>query len=271
MYVWTESQRKGLLQSVNKNLPCGNITIAEIGGHQYLIDGLQRLTSLIILSNDSTLDKDQKTAILNYNITAVTVHSLDNSELSQYFRALNSGTAVASIVKARSSLPQNVQDNVLSISSMPFFKKLSEKANATFSKNHHHEIIAMATLQAATGIGASGIRAKDLCANLTDLASKTDISMPTARHIIGRIASAFSKLDEKIVKRAANANYMAVLAFVLADNTDITANAITNVTSTIFEKGKAVPEYSLSTGSNCASKEKVSQRGKLLASMLTAT
>lgn len=270
LYVWNEKQRSALHESVKHNLPCGNITIAEYNDHQYLIDGLQRLTSLILLSNAQELTKEEKTVILNYNVTSVTVHGFQSeNDISNYFRALNSGTAVASIVKARATLPEHVQSAVLSISGMPYFKSLSEKANATFSKNHHHEIIAMAALQAACNLGGSAIKASKLVENLTNSEkSVTDITTQKAKHIIGRIASAFAPMEKRIVKRAANANYLAVLAFVLFDHPEVTAKKIQFVTETIFASGKAIKEYSTTTGSNAADVEKVKQRGQVIAKML---
>lgn len=37
---------------LKQNLPCGTIIITEANGIQYLLDGLQRTTSLMLLTND---------------------------------------------------------------------------------------------------------------------------------------------------------------------------------------------------------------------------
>ena len=63
LYVWGVAQREKLLSSVMCNRSCGVIQISEMDGVWYLVDGLQRITSLMYLSTDydnKTLPRNRK-------------------------------------------------------------------------------------------------------------------------------------------------------------------------------------------------------------------
>jgi hypothetical protein len=269
LYVWTEEQRLSLLDSINHGLPCNCITIAEFNGIQYLIDGLQRMTSLILLLNDKAVTVDQQKAVLNYNITVVIVKGFQSiEEMTNYFRKLNGGTALAAIVKERSKLSQKLNDALLTVSGNEFFRTISDKANATFSKSHHHEIIAMNALLAVSNLGYDDIKAKELCKRLTDAEEIIIPNIEKATALINRIASIYTHIVDDQTIRSMNANFVSVLAYIMAEHKEFTDGQYVSLINNVFANKRAIKDYSETTGSGSGDATKVQKRYNVIASIL---
>ena len=122
LYVWTKSQREALMDSVRLGLPCGMIIVADVDGKKYLLDGLQRTTSLMLMSDNKNMTAEEKKTILDYKITIGTVYDMDISTMKMYFGRLNSGMALATAVKERSKLSEAMNNAILKVASHPFFR-----------------------------------------------------------------------------------------------------------------------------------------------------
>ena len=169
LYVWGKEHRLSLWDTIRDNASLGTIILAEHEGVLYLVDGLQRLTSCMYLSVDHDevgMTEAEKNEVLNYTITIETVYDMSLPEIKNYFGRLNSGIALAAVVKARSKLSDRLNSAVLALSSNPYFREADTKI--TFNKGHHHEIIAMNALLAAAGIGIVDNKAASLCKTLQE-------------------------------------------------------------------------------------------------------
>lgn len=264
LYVWNQKQRDGLLDSVKKGLPCGSITLCTLeNGNDtlYLIDGLQRLTSLLLMSNDKGLTDDERSKVGNYQLGMEIVYNMTLDEMAEYFVKKNSGVAVSAATKSNATLPKNIQETGTKLARHEFFKQIAEKANATFSKNEHNKVIAWNTLLACAGLKVDSIKSADITKRLTDYESDVLGHVDEAEQIILRLSDAYSEItEEQYIKRSMNANFVSVLVYVLHDHPEITKEQIIHCISTIFEKGKAISEYSNTTGGYSATADNCKKR-----------
>ena len=161
LYVWKQKQREGLMDSIRKGLPCGSITLCtlEDGDNTlYLIDGLQRLTSLLLMSNDKSLTDEDKAKVGSYQLGMELVYNMTMEEMAEYFVKKNSGIAVSAATKSNASLPDRIQEIGTKLSRNKFFQNIADKANATFSKNEHNKVIAWNALLASAGVAIDSIK-----------------------------------------------------------------------------------------------------------------
>lgn len=276
LYVWNETMRRSLFESVERNYPCGAIILAESAenGIQYLTDGLQRITSLMYLSIDFDqwgLTKEQKKMVLDYQITIITAKGLTDEEIKDLFNRSNSGIALASVVKERSKLPNNLNNLIMSIANHDFFRTLNTedhiKTTPTFTKSGHHELIAMNTLIAASGLEQETNKAKDLCKTIREYETDVTDNYDKAVKLIERIADIYNSLDLTVAKRALNANFVGTLVYVITGN-DYSSEQIVGLINYIFEKTRALPAYAATTRAGAGDAGKCAARCKLLKDLL---
>lgn len=250
LYVWNDKQRIGLMKTVRKNESMGLIELAKDNetGVSYLMDGLQRLTSLMILSNDKeNLTEDERKLVLDFKILVEYTHDMSIPDIQDYFVTINSGVAVAAVVKDRAKLSDSLSELLLSISGCEFFR--NAEFGATSKKGHHNEIIAMATLLASAKIEQSELRSRALCPILTTFEDDVLSNRENAKSIIERIARIYA--NENLIKgektpetRSLNANFLSALAYVIADHPEFSDDNYVQTINYIFGKGKTVKEYS---------------------------
>ena len=272
LYVWKQKNRDSLMDSVNKGLPCGSITLCTLENGDdtlYLIDGLQRLTSLLIMSNDDSLTEEEKSKVNNYQICMEIVYNMTMEEMSDYFVKKNSGVAVSAATKSNVSLPSDIRTLGMEISRNEFFQSIAEKANATFSKNEHNKVIAWNALLACAGVEVDSIKSADITKRLIAYESDVVKHADEAKDLINRLSEIYALLtDDKFVKRSMNANFVSILVYVVHDNPDITNEQYVNCIETIFEKGKAISQYSNTTGGYGACKENCKKRYDVILNLL---
>lgn len=257
LYVWTKNQREALMDSVRLGLPCGMIIVADVDGKKYLLDGLQRTTSLMLMSDNKNLTAEEKKMILDYKITIGTVYDMDIATMKMYFGRLNSGMALATAVKERSKLSEAINNAILKVASHPFFRDAD--TNATFKKAHHHELIAMNSLLAASKCDQTKNNAKELGRALAVNENVILENVDKACKLVERMMNVMAELPAAVMKRAMNANYIGVLAFVLARN-EISDKAVKAATEYIFKDKRAVKSYSRTTSSGAGDLRMVKQR-----------
>lgn len=270
LYVWDSKRRESLFDTIERNWSCGTVILAEseTDGVQYLTDGLQRLTSCIYLSVDQDgfgLTAEQKKAVLDYNITLSIVKGITDQEIKLYFDRLNSGVALAAVVKERSKLSDELNNAILNISSNEFFRE--SKTTATFTKAHHHELIAMNLLLAAAGVLQGENKAKSLCSKLSENSESVLDNIEEAKKILQRVISIYGELDEDIVKRSLNANFVGSLVYVLHDK-DYSDNQVRELINYVFKSKRAISDYTSTTSSGAADEGKCKARYDLLVTLL---
>ncbi|MDD3123563.1 MAG: DUF262 domain-containing protein [Candidatus Izemoplasmatales bacterium] len=271
LYIWNEAQRKSLFDSVKHGLPCGTLIIAEVDGIQYLIDGLQRMVSLMMLTTDKTLsDEDHKT-VRDYDVTLITVHDMSIERMKHYFNVLNSGIVLAAAVKERSKLSERLNNAILNVSGNQFFRDISKKANATFRKSHHHEIIAENILLANAGVKIGGNKAKDLCKRIETYEVDIMANENKATAVVNRLAEIFNPLDDEFIKRSMNANFVSVLVYIMHDYPEITNEQYVNLIKLVFASKRAVKDYTETTSKRSADEDKIKARYDLLLRYLNPT
>lgn len=268
LYVWDEKKRQSLFESIKRNLPCGTIILAEIEGTKYLVDGLQRTTSLMLLTNDKKLTEEDKKMVRNYKISVVTVVDMDLESMKNYFAVLNSGVALAATVRERSKLSENLNTAVLSVanSANQFFRKA--ETTATFNKSHHHELIAMNSLLAVSSIEFTENKARALCNLLSENEEVILQHTEQAQELINRLASIYEGIDAAISKRSLNANFVGILVHVLVDKPEFIDVQIRALINYIFAGNRAVKEYSVTTSQGGGDAKKCADRYEVLVRLL---
>lgn len=271
LYVWDIKQRSRLFQSVLSNIPCGVLMLAEVNGVQYLVDGLQRLTSLMYLSIDydkMNITKDQKKVVLDYRVATIVVKDTNANDTKELFNLYNSGIPLAAAVKYRSTLSDELNNAILSLSSNEFFRDI--KTKVTFKKGHHHELIAENALLAASGMEFDSNKAKDVCSKLKDNEQDVLDNMEKAKNIIDRIISVFSSgIDDDVVSRSFNANYVCPLCYIISKYPNYTDDNIREMTEYIFADKVAIKAYTTTTSNGASDPTKCKNRFKLLESLLS--
>jgi len=272
LFVWKKEQQKLLLDSIERGLKCGSFELATWEGHgdtQYLCDGLQRLISLMLMSNDSKLSKEQHKLILDYKISMEVVYELNDEEMAMWFLRLNSGVAVSSATKERSKLPTNLNNAILQVSSNQFFNDISKRANATFSKNSQNDVISESALLACAGVKLTDIKSKTLCGDIQTYEADVLQNITKANEIVNRLANIYKQItDEKIAKRSLNANFLAVLVHVMVEN-NFTDEQIVDLINYIFAGRSATKEYRETTGGYSANDTNCEKRYKIIVKLLS--
>jgi uncharacterized protein with ParB-like and HNH nuclease domain len=270
LYVWNEKARTELLDSVERGLLCGSIELATREGNdeiQYLCDGLQRMTSLLLLSNDPSLTEEQRKKVLDYQLTSECVYDLNDDEMALWFLRLNSGITVASATKERAKLPEAVRNEVIKLSGSEFFRNIADKANATFSKNSHSDIITYNALLAAAGIEMGDNKAKALCSRLTEHEADITANTEKAEQLIERVEQIYNSLADDQIKRSMNANFVSVLVYVIQNN-NFTNEQYNDMINHIFENSRAVKEYSETTRNGAGDADKLKKRYDVIVNIL---
>lgn len=270
LYVWDSKRRNSLFDTIERNWSCGTVILAEseADGVQYLTDGLQRLTSCIYLSVDQDgfgLTAEQKKAVLDYNITLSIVKGMTDKEIKLYFARLNDGVPAATVVKERSKLSDELNDALLNISSNEFFRE--SKTTVTFTKAHHHELIAMNLLLAAADVSQGENKAKSLCSKLAENCESVLENVEKAQKILQKVIDVYSELDEGVIKRSLNANFISSLVYVLHSK-DYSNNQVKELINHVFEGKRAISDYTATTSNGAADEKKCKARYDLLVALL---
>ncbi len=272
LYVWNKAQRMELWESIKANYSIGTIILVDVDGQQFLVDGLQRLTSCIYLSVDHDnvgMTEAEKSEVQNYLVDIAVVYGMTPEEVKTYFGRLNSGVSLASVVKARSKLSNPLNEAILKVADNEWIRNAAKegKTKSTFAKGHHHELIAMNALLAAAGLPMTDNKAAALCKQLAEHEAEVLATTDQAVELMEKVARVFRSTPDEISKRALSANYACVLTHLIAHK-DPHFSDLVALTNRIFEGAKAIPEYSATTRSQAADASKCRARYDLLISLL---
>ena len=265
MFVWTDAQVAELMESIRANVSITELKLGEVDGVNYLADGLQRTTALMMLADSKKLSEEDKKILMSYKVLVTTTHDMDWESFNKWFYRCNNGTALASSVKECAKLSPELHDVVMELSGESFFREAPSKKQ--FTKNDQKRIIAMYMLASAAELTPSAVAGK-LANSLSEAESLVIKNKDVAKEYLNVVIEALGQLKNEFVEKALTANYVCPWGIVFNQFTNVSAEEIAEVTMKVFEGKKPLPAYSATLRGSAASKESIKRRAALYGELL---
>lgn len=279
LYVWKESDVDLLADSILHNFPMGVIIIGECEKAKYLLDGLQRITSIVKLLSSDKLSKEDKKEITDYRVVVETIHGMTMDDMNAFIQRCNMGVKMSAATKHRAGLPSSLFNAVVDLAGKPVFREV--KTNRTFTTAAHNELIAMHSLLAAAGIPAGKNTAAELCKRLKACEPEIMLKVDEANRLVDFLSDVFFEMpdfleamgqDEETAKvraehlsvKALNVNFAAALFRLMEKNPDVTVGEVQYIVSQIFAGKNATKDYAATTSRNSADEKSLINRVKVL-------
>ena len=279
LYVWKESDVDLLADSILHNFPMGIIIIGECDKAKYLLDGLQRITSIVKLLSSDKLSKEDKKEITDYRVVVETIHGMTMDDMNAFIQRCNMGVKMSAATKHRAGLPSCLFNAVVDLAGKPVFREV--KTNRTFTTAAHNELIAMHSLLAAAGIPAGKNTAAELCKRLKACEPEIMLKVDEANRLVDFLSDVFFEMpdfleamgqDEETAKvraehlsvKALNVNFAAALFRLMEKNPDVTVGEVQYIVSQIFAGKNAAKDYAATTSRNSADEKSLINRVKVL-------
>lgn len=273
VYVWQAKQRKDLLYTIKCGLGIGTLRLATHKGDSdnvlYLVDGQQRLVSLMLISADDSLSDDEKQAVLNYQMQIFVAYGLTWDEMAEWFVLSNGGISVGQATKKTAALPANLRNLGIKLAGNNFFRNAAKKANTTFSKNEQYKTISWNILLACAGIDIGSNQSSKLYKRIQTYEDDIVKNANKAESIMNTLTKIYQNIkDDSVIKRSLNANYLSVLPYIMIKYPTISADKYTELTKFIFANRCAVKSYANTTHGGAAGESNVKARYSVLIDML---
>lgn len=279
LYVWKESDVDLLADSILHNFPMGVIIIGECEKAKYLLDGLQRITSIVKLLSSDKLSKEDKKEITDYRVVVETIHGMTMDDMNAFIQRCNMGVKMSAATKHRAGLPSSLFNAVVDLAGKPVFREV--KTNRTFTTAAHNELIAMHSLLAAAGIPAGKNTAAELCKRLKACEPEIMLKVDEANRLVDFLSDVFFEMpdffkaqgtDEDAIPgccdhlsvKALNVNFAAALFRLMEKNPDVTVGEVQYIVSQIFAGKNAAKDYAATTSRNSADEKSLINRVKVL-------
>lgn len=279
LYVWKESDVDLLADSILHNFPMGIIIIGECDKAKYLLDGLQRITSIVKLLSSDKLSKEDKKEITDYRVVVETIHGMTMDDMNAFIQRCNMGVKMSAATKHRAGLPSSLFNAVVDLAGKPVFREV--KTNRTFTTAAHNELIAMHSLLAAAGIPAGKNTAAELCKRLKACEPEIMLKVDEANRLVDFLSDVFFEMpdffkaqgtDEDAILgccdhlsvKALNVNFAAALFRLMEKNPDVTVGEVQYIVSQIFAGKNAAKDYAATTSRNSADEKSLINRVKVL-------
>ena len=279
LYVWKESDVDLLADSILHNFPMGIIIIGECDKAKYLLDGLQRITSIVKLLSSDKLSKEDKKEITDYRVVVETIHGMTMDDMNAFIQRCNMGVKMSAATKHRAGLPSSLFNAVVDLAGKPVFREV--KTNRTFTTAAHNELIAMHSLLAAAGIPAGKNTAAELCKRLKACEPEIMLKVDEANRLVDFLSDVFFEMpdffkaqgtDEDVIPgccdhlsvKALNVNFAAALFRLMEKNPDVTVGEVQYIVSQIFAGKNAAKDYAATTSRNSADEKSLINRVKVL-------
>ena len=279
LYVWKESDVDLLADSILHNFPMGIIIIGECEKAKYLLDGLQRITSIVKLLSSDKLSKEDKKEITDYRVVVETIHGMTMDDMNAFIQRCNMGVKMSAATKHRAGLPSSLFNAVVDLAGKPVFREV--KTNRTFTTAAHNELIAMHSLLAAAGIPAGKNTAAELCKRLKACEPEIMLKVDEANRLVDFLSDVFFEMpdffkaqgtDEDAIPgccdhlsvKALNVNFAAALFRLMEKNPDVTVGEVQYIVSQIFAGKNAAKDYAATTSRNSADEKSLINRVKVL-------
>ena len=281
LYVWKESDVDLLADSILHNFPMGVIIIGECEKAKYLLDGLQRITSIVKLLSSDKLSKEDKKEITDYRVVVETIHGMTMDDMNAFIQRCNMGVKMSAATKHRAGLPSSLFNAVVDLAGKPVFREV--KTNRTFTTAAHNELIAMHSLLAAAGIPAGKNTAAELCKRLKACEPEIMLKVDEANRLVDFLSDVFFEMPdfleahgarmkmhgrrsaaEHLSVKALNVNFAAALFRLMEKNPDVTVGEVQYIVSQIFAGKNAAKDYAATTSRNSADEKSLINRVKVL-------
>lgn len=279
LYVWKESDVDLLADSILHNFPMGVIIIGECDKAKYLLDGLQRITSIVKLLSSDKLSTEDKKEITDYRVVVETIHGMTMDDMNAFIQRCNMGVKMSAATKHRAGLPSSLFNAVVDLAGKPVFREV--KTNRTFTTAAHNELIAMHSLLAAAGIPAGKNTAAELCKRLKACEPEIMLKVDEANRLVDFLSDVFFEMpdffkaqgtDEDAIPgccdhlsvKALNVNFAAALFRLMEKNPDVTVGKVQYIVSQIFAGKNATKDYAATTSRNSADEKSLINRVKVL-------
>lgn len=279
LYVWKESDIDLLADSILHNFPMGIIIIGECEKAKYLLDGLQRITSIVKLLSSDKLSTEDKKEITDYRVVVETIHGMTMDDMNAFIQRCNMGVKMSAATKHRAGLPSSLFNAVVDLAGKPVFREV--KTNRTFTTAAHNELIAMHSLLATAGIPAGKNTAAELCKRLKACEPEIMLKVDEANRLVEFLSDVFFEMpdffkaqgaDEDAIPgccdhlsvKALNVNFAAALFRMMEKNPDITVGEVQYIVSQIFAGKNATKDYAATTSRNSADEKSLINRVKVL-------
>ena len=279
LYVWKESDVDLLADSILHNFPMGIIIIGECDKAKYLLDGLQRITSIVKLLSSDKLSTEDKKEITDYRVVVETIHGMTMDDMNAFIQRCNMGVKMSAATKHRAGLPSSLFNAVVDLAGKPVFREI--KTNRTFTTAAHNELIAMHSLLAAAGIPAGKNTAAELCKRLKACEPEIMLKVDEANRLVDFLSDVFFEMpdffkaqgtDEDAIPgcwdhlsvKALNVNFAAALFRLMEKNPDVTVGEVQYIVSQIFAGKNAAKDYAATTSRNSADEKSLINRVKVL-------
>lgn len=275
LYVWKDSDVNLLIDSINHNFPIGIIMIGECDGKKYLLDGLQRLTSIVKSLSDNSMTKEQKTQIMEYRVIVETIRGMDMNDMNAFIQRCNMGVKMSAATKHRAGLPESLFNAVVSIAGKEAFRVL--KTNRTFTTSAHNELISMHSLLTAAGILGGKNTASELCKRLKAGEAVVMENVDEASAQVDFITNAFLDMKEYIMRdgtpekdaeemadhisvKGFNVNFTSAMFRMMKRHPEMTVQDVQYMAYQIFNGKNAVKEYAATTSRNSSDEKNMANR-----------
>lgn len=287
LYVWKQSDVDLLLDSINHNFPIGILMLGECNGKKWLLDGLQRLTSIVSSLNRGDITKEQKNAILEYRIVVETIRGMDMEDMNAFIQRCNMGVKMSAATKHRAGLPASLFDLVVGLAGKEAYRTL--KVNRTFTTGAHNELIAMHSLLTAAKLFGSKNTASELCKRMKAGEDLILEHKDEADRMVSFVTDAFVDIrrflseDKHYMERdipdiadhlsvkGLNVNFVSAIFRIMMKHPELTQRELQEMILHIFEGTKALREYSSTTARNASDERNMVNRLAYLEQLLCET
>lgn len=161
--VWNNPQKSKLIDSILRKYPMGQVFEVQTDDYSDIIDGQQRITTILDFINDefkfsiqsevklkdgtkfnlfrksfSQLPKEIQDTILDYNVDVVLIQNVTDGEISELFDRLNGGKALTNIEKTKAK--SKSLNELVFLSKHPIFDIIMDETGKNKS-NHFGYVI----------------------------------------------------------------------------------------------------------------------------------
>lgn len=256
-YVWNKKLRDGLLDSIEVNIPCSTITLCVLDEVTYLIDGLQRIVSNLILVGEYAEDNELLKVINSYKIACTIIEVDTMLQMKDLFIIYNSTSVKVSVIERKLAVIEDSTREVLDTIANTWKDVDMNNIKASYFKSGHPLHISANILAYELTKNEIGLKGQDTFTSLNTLSNlieNADIEPIISKS--KRVLEVLSKCRLQVSKYLlAQTNIVSIYKVIDKVNDDNIDNFVKVLDFKFNKLGKskrciAPADYSSSYGSN---------------------
>lgn len=284
---WTLDQKSALIESILLGYPIPPVyTLKSADNQLWLLDGKQRLTTLISYRNDewelgelpevygvditglkySDLPEEFQELIDDQNINFYQFESLTTDQRDELFKRLNSGTPLSAIELTRSILGSDLLDYINILIDTPFMQKVAITDKQRNKFTDQELVLQMIAVITGREYNLSGKSMREFALSLR-LNGLTEQEKEAINNTFAYLSQAFADVDEKTAKQALKKADVVAIASVAVNASD-KPETFGQVLSTFISNQKSGSRYKATSSSGSAKPENVQKRIEILQGVL---